>query len=118
MTVDDCVFCAIIRGDQPADMVASLPEAIAIRPLNPVVPGHVLVLPTTHVRDAGDNPVITAATMRMAAGLVHFTMPEAYNIITSAGEAATQSVFHLHIHLVPRLPGDGLSLPWTEGSIA
>lgn len=111
-----CIFCQIVAGDAPAEFVASWPETIAIRPLNPVVPGHVLILPTRHVRDAGEDPDVTATTMRMAAVLARLLLPADYNIITSAGAAATQTVFHLHLHLVPRTPGDGLALPWTVPS--
>jgi histidine triad (HIT) family protein len=114
---DRCVFCAIVAGEAPAQMVASIPGSIAVRPLNPVVPGHVLVLPTTHVRDAADDPDITAATMRHAAVLAPMVTPGQFNLITSAGPAATQTVFHLHIHIVPRSEGDGLALPWTRPMI-
>lgn len=109
-----CIFCQIVRGEAPAEFVASWPEVIAIRPLAPVVPGHVLVLPTCHVRDAGEYPDVTATTMRKAALLARMLLPADYNIITSAGPAATQTVFHLHIHIVPRVFGDGLALPWTS----
>lgn len=114
-----CVFCDIVRGDGPAEFVASWPKAIAIRPLNPVVAGHVLVLPTKHVRDAGEDPDVTAITMRLAAVLAPTVAGQGdYNIITSAGPAATQSVFHLHIHVVPRSAGDDLPLPWTPQQAA
>jgi histidine triad (HIT) family protein len=71
------------------------------------------VLPTTHVRDAGEDPDVTATVMRKAAMLTRLILPADFNIITSAGPSATQTVFHLHVHLVPRVPGDGLALPWT-----
>lgn len=82
-----------------------------IRPLNPIVDGHVLVLPVQYVRDAAEDPDVTAAVMRHVAAMCHRERP--MNIITSIGAAATQSVFHLHVHLVPRAFGDGLMLPWT-----
>lgn len=112
--MSDCVFCKIVMGVADATFVGSWPEAIAIRPLNPIVPGHVLVLPTTHVRDAGEDPDVTATVMRRAARLSRIILPADFNIITSAGPAATQTVFHLHVHLVPRVLGDGLALPWTD----
>lgn len=103
-----CVFCAIISGDEPATVIRRWPDVIAIAPLNPVTEGHTLVIPTDHVRDAIENPAVTAKTMHAAAELA--TAP--CNIITSAGREATQSVFHLHLHIVPRAEGDGLALPW------
>jgi histidine triad (HIT) family protein len=110
--VATCVFCDIVAGRAPADMVAAIPDSIAFRPLNPVVPGHVLVVPKVHVRDAAEDPDITAATMRHAAVLASIVTPGQFNLITSAGSAATQTVFHLHVHIVPRIAGDGLLLPW------
>lgn len=114
-----CVFCAIIRGDAPAEIVCQWDDAIAIVPLNPVVPGHVLVIPTEHVASFFSSPRVSAQTMRRASEMVHGVEnfcdhPLDYNIITSVGRAATQTVKHLHAHLVPRHHGDGLALPWTK----
>lgn len=116
--MSQCVFCAIVRHEAPAEYVAEWPEAVAIRPLKPVVPGHILVLPSRHVRDAAEDPDVTMVTMHAAAVLAQLVMPKDFNLITSAGEAATQTVFHLHVHLVPRRVGDGLALPWTTGVAA
>lgn len=106
-----CVFCQIADGRAPATIVREWPDAIAIIPLNPVVEGHVLVIPRAHVADATLAPDITAATMRRAAEIA----PYPSNIITSAGPAATQSVRHLHLHVIPRDWDDGLALPWDDG---
>lgn len=107
-----CVFCRIVTREAPATIVCEWPDALAIVPLEPVVPGHLIVLPKVHVADAMEDPDITADTMRRAAQLHEWPA----NIITSAGPEATQTVFHLHIHVVPRRAGDGLSLPWTQGA--
>ncbi|MFJ1796523.1 HIT family protein [Kitasatospora griseola] len=109
-----CVFCAIAAGLAPAQVVARWPEALAIVPLNPVADGHLLVLPTCHVPDAAFDPAVTAVTMRRAAELAQGAGPA--NLITSIGAEATQTVRHLHIHLVPRRTYDGLHLPWTGSS--
>lgn len=106
-----CVFCEIVAGRAPASIVQEWPDAIAIVPLNPVVDGHVLVLPRAHVQDAADDPAVTATAMHRAAQLM-VDVGDA-NIITSKGAAATQTVFHLHVHVVPRRHGDDLPLPWT-----
>lgn len=108
----DCVFCDIVDGRAPAKLVDTTADSIAIRPRHPVTDNHVLVIPRTHVQDAADNPQVTAATMRDAAALAPCLAGD-FNLITSAGTAATQTVFHLHIHVVPRRDGDGLTLPWT-----
>lgn len=107
-----CVFCSIARGEAPAEVVREWPDAVAIRPRSGgVSPGHVLVLPRVHVADAGSDPHVTATVMARAAELM--AEHDDANIITSRGVAATQTVFHLHVHVVPRAAGDGLALPWT-----
>jgi len=112
----NCVFCKIVAGKAPATVVAEWPDAIAIIPLDPVPTrapggqGHVLVLPRAHVADAGQDPVVTGMTFARAAELLA-GLP-AGNLITSKGEAATQTVFHLHAHVVFRADGDDLQLPW------
>lgn len=111
--VNDCPFCKIIRGEAAAQMVAAWPDAIAFVPLDPVTPGHVLVVPTVHVSDFIVERDATAAVMNRAAILADTLPALDWNLITSAGPAATQTVYHLHVHLVPRRRGDGLHLPWT-----
>lgn len=108
-----CPFCAIVTGDAPARVVREWPDAIAILPRSGgCTPGHTLVLPRVHIADSGVDPDITAVVMRRAAELA--SELDAANIITSRGAAATQTVFHLHVHVVPRVEGDGLALPWTD----
>uniref|UniRef100_UPI003F4953B9 HIT family protein n=1 Tax=Streptosporangium sp. CA-235898 TaxID=3240073 RepID=UPI003F4953B9 len=111
MDTPTCVFCAIIAARAPATVVRAWPETIAISPRHPVTPGHVLVIPHTHVPDVGTDPWVSARAMSRAAELAA-TLPAA-NVITSRGAAATQTVFHLHLHVVPRVQDDGLPLPWT-----
>jgi histidine triad (HIT) family protein len=107
---DSCAFCRIVARKSPTTIIAEWADAIAIAPLNPVTPGHLLIIPKQHVADVTQNPQVSAATMRAAAELA--TAP--CNIITSAGPEATQTVFHLHLHVVPRRAADGLCLPWTH----
>lgn len=111
---DDCPFCAIAAGTAPATVVHRWHDAMAFIPLHPVVEGHVLVIPDRHVADFATDPEVSAATMRRAAELMRWT-DRPMNLITSRGREATQSVFHLHLHLVPRAEGDGLALPWYSG---
>ena len=105
-----CVFCGIVNGDVRADIVKVWRDAIAFVPLNPVTDGHVLVVPKTHVADALQNPDVTAAVVKRASELARGQC----NLITSVGENATQSIYHLHIHIVPRRENDGLLLPWSK----
>lgn len=106
----DCVFCRIVRGEAPADIVDEWPEVIAFRPLNPVVEGHVLVVPKVHF---GDWTSDEETTGMVAACAVQLAPEGDSNLITSAGTGATQTIRHLHFHVVPRRDGDGLALPWT-----
>lgn len=108
-----CIFCEIVEGRAPATIVERWNDALAIIPLNPVVDGHLLVIPTKHVEDFTTVPFVSALTMVRAAELV--AGMGSYNLITSKGRPATQSVFHLHLHLVPRAENDGLALPWYSG---
>jgi histidine triad (HIT) family protein len=114
MTANDpCVFCEIVAGRAPAQIVEEWDDALAIVPLNPVVEGHTLVIPRDHVQDFVTDPDVSALAMHRAAELV--SGMGSYNLITSKGRPATQSVFHLHLHLVPRAANDGLALPWYSG---
>lgn len=106
----DCPFCAIVASRAPATVVRRWDDAIAIVPLSPVTPGHILVIPAAHVDDIGQDPAVSAATAARVAELVDGPC----NVITSVGREATQSVFHLHWHIVPRAERDGLMLPWTN----
>ena len=116
----DCVFCRIVQGKQPARVVADAPDAVAFFPLRPVCPGHTIVIPKTHVRDlwAADNlmsaelmQIVTAVGRAIRVAL----RPDGLNLVSSAGEAASQSVFHLHLHVVPRYLGDHIGNIWSPG---
>jgi histidine triad (HIT) family protein len=104
----DCPFCdRITAGLFDID----LGRVAAFTPLNPVTPGHLLVVPVQHVADAVEDPRVTGLVMAAAATLAR--RHKSVNLITSVGPAATQTIRHLHIHLVPRHADDGLTLPWT-----
>lgn len=109
--VDECVFCAIVAGRASATIVGRWSDALTFTPRRGgVVPGHMLIVPRVHVADAVEDPMVTAATMARAAEYAGTVGP--CNIITSVGREATQTVFHLHIHVLPRRAGDGVMLPW------
>ncbi|MDZ4232543.1 MAG: HIT family protein, partial [Dietzia sp.] len=107
--VGNCPFCdRIARGEY--DDAEYLWEVVSFEPLNPVTPGHRLFLPRTHALHPAPDEVgdAMAEAERWAK-----TQGEDFNLITSSGTAATQTVPHIHIHYVPRRPDDGLPLPWT-----
>ena len=104
-----CVFCdRINRGEY----VNADSRVVWFEPLNPVTPGHMLFVPRLHVWSASADPGECGAAMRAAARYARMVGGD-FNLITSSGEAATQTVWHLHVHYVPRREGDGLHLPWT-----
>ncbi|MFI6771174.1 HIT domain-containing protein [Streptomyces sp. NPDC050355] len=109
---ETCVFCRIVAGTEPATVVREWDDALAIVPRGGVNAGHTLVIPRRHVDNAVVDPAVTAATMARAAEL-GAEIGGDLNLITSAGKLATQTVFHLHIHVLPRTADDGLLLPWT-----
>lgn len=120
---EDCPFCGIIYRDEPVTLVRRWRQqrVIAILPRHPVVgldeqgrPGHVLVIPFEHTRHAGTNVAAAARVMTCAAELAGEM--GASNIMTSLESEATQTVFHLHLHVLRRRRGDGVVLPWTPGA--
>ena len=110
--MSDCPFCARIAAGE-YDLRDGGLSAVTFKPLRPVVPGHRLVVPVRHVTDYTDQPYITGQTAEYAARIAALFDLTVSNLITSAGAVATQTIPHLHFHLVPRREGDGLALPWT-----
>lgn len=106
-----CPFCAIVAGKAPAEFVGRREGAVAFVPLNPVTEGHVLVVPEEHARYIWE---LTPTAMDAAMWLVQDTAKnKTCNVIQSNGVAATQTIPHVHFHVVPRTGFDGLELPWT-----
>lgn len=106
-----CPFCARIKA---GEYDYSDRYNVSFRPLNPVTPGHFLVVPRTHVTSALAAPPFAGRAAEYAAYLAVEMGLQACNLITSAGTLASQTVMHLHVHVVPRRTGDGLALPWPQ----
>lgn len=109
----ECTFCGLLRrGD--ARWVARAPAAVAFAPLDPIAPGHAVVIPIAHHEGIFDTPaVVLAATMELVQNLA-ITMRTSLgvsgvDILNASGPGSEQSVPHLHFHLVPRWPDDGFS---------
>lgn len=116
---ESCAFCRIADGKDDARVVYEDERTVAFFPLNPATPGHVLVVPRVHVPDflALDEATATGlavSTLRVARGVRRSMAPAGMNVITSAGSAAQQTVFHLHIHVLPREDGDRVGDIWPE----
>lgn len=107
----NCVFCKRI---QDKDFEWRNQWAIVFEPLNPVVPGHKLVIPAVHVKSAQSDHEIAGIVMEQA---VYYANHVAYyndvNFVTNSGVLAGQSVYHYHMHVIPRVKDDNLTWPWT-----
>jgi histidine triad (HIT) family protein len=118
VTIEDCEFCAIARGkDRSVEVVCEGESWIAFFPLSPATPGHTLVIPRTHVADLWKvapplGAELMAAVIRVGRAIDRALKPDGMNLITSAGETAEQTVFHLHLHVVPRWKRDGFGRIW------
>jgi histidine triad (HIT) family protein len=123
VTIDaGCEFCHIVAAEQPARMVLQSDEVIAFFPLRPATLGHTLVVPTTHIPDIwrlDDDTAATLAhaTMRVARAAGEALSPDGLNVIQSNGSIATQTVAHLHVHVVPRWAGDAMGPIWPIDSM-
>ncbi len=112
----DCLFCKIVAGEIPATRVHEDERTIAFMDINPVTRGHLLVIPRRHSRDLLDiDPQDLAATMQavqlLAARAIGALGAEGVNVVNNCGAAAGQTVFHFHVHVVPRTAKDGFYVP-------
>jgi histidine triad (HIT) family protein len=113
---DDCIFCAIVKGDAPATKVAEDEHTIAFMDIHPWTRGHLLVIPREHHADLYDVPDDTLAQVHQAAKRLAIKVrddlsADGVNILQSSGRAAWQTVFHFHVHVIPRYEDDPLELP-------
>jgi histidine triad (HIT) family protein len=117
MADPDCLFCGIVAGTIPSEMIDSDEGTVAFMDINPATPGHALVVPREHSADLLEIREEDLTATILAAQRLSRRMKEALNadgidLINACGAAAWQTVFHFHIHVVPRYEGDPLKLPW------
>jgi histidine triad (HIT) family protein len=115
---ENCIFCKIIARELPAQIVAEDELTVAFMDINPGTRGHLLVVPRRHARnlleiDPVDLAAVALASQRMARLVTERLGAEGVNLINSCGARAWQTVFHFHMHVIPRYAGDPLKLPWT-----
>ena len=113
----ECVFCAIERGEAPAEVIYEDEDTLAFLDINPATPGHTLLIPRAHIRniyslDENTAAAIMRAAVRVASGIRDALQPDGMTLMQANEQAGFQSVFHFHFHLIPRRIGDGLRLPW------
>ena len=116
MSDDDCLFCKIVAGELQAEVVQEDEHTVAFMDINPCTRGHALVIPRRHSRnlydiDDGDLHRTTSAAKRLAERMRDRLGCDGVNLLNACEPAAWQSVFHFHIHVIPRYEDDPLQLP-------
>jgi histidine triad (HIT) family protein len=118
MTSDsNCIFCKIVAGTIPCFKLYEDAKTLAFLDINPINPGHALVIPKNHsanLYDSADDDLaaVMSTTRRVAAAVDQAVQPFGLNLLQANGPGAAQSVFHFHMHIIPRLKDDGLTMNW------
>lgn len=113
----DCIFCQIVAGEIPAQIVAEDERTVAFMDISPATRGHMLVIPRRHSTDLLDiDPEDLQAVIVTAQGIARRAVErlgaDGVNLLNSSRRAAWQTVFHFHVHVIPRYEADPLKLPW------
>jgi histidine triad (HIT) family protein len=114
---EDCLFCGIVAGSVPAQIVDSDEHTVAFMDISPATRGHALVVPREHAADLmavsdADLERTMVAAKRLARRIDEVLEPAGFNVLNSCRPAAWQTVFHFHVHVIPRYDDDPLKLPW------
>jgi len=117
MSDPECIFCRIIAGEMPSAIVDEDERTLAFMDIAPATRGHALVIPRAHSADLlevdrDDLCAVAAASQRLAARMKDRLSADGVNLLNACGAVAFQSVFHFHMHVIPRYEDDGLRLPW------
>jgi histidine triad (HIT) family protein len=111
--VTACIFCQIVEGTLPSSKVIEDETCLVFMDIQPVNPGHMLVVPKKHFNDLSDLPATTGSHLFQIAQRIALTLPkttlksEGVDLFLAHGEAAGQEIFHVHLHVIPRYEGDG-----------
>ena len=113
---EDCIFCKIVAGELPAEIVDQDEHTVSFMDINPWTRGHALVIPRTHSRnlldiDPEDLARVAAGAKRLAGRMRERLGCDGINLLNSSEPAAWQTVFHFHMHVIPRYDDDPLRLP-------
>ncbi|MGC9221656.1 MAG: HIT family protein [Solirubrobacteraceae bacterium] len=117
MSSEDCIFCMIVAGQVPAVIIDEDERTLAFMDIAPATSGHSLVIPKHHASDLweiepAELAAVTAAAQRVALRMRDRLGADGVNLINSCRAQAWQTVFHFHIHVIPRYSGDPLRMPW------
>jgi histidine triad (HIT) family protein len=113
----DCIFCKIIEGAIPAHKILDSEKVVAILDINPVAPGHTLVLPRVHHEKMTDLPgdlaqELIARAQDVARAVLKISGAEGFNLLSNNHRCAGQAIPHVHFHVIPRKTGDGIRFNW------
>jgi histidine triad (HIT) family protein len=113
----ECSFCRIAEGTEPAQVVYETNKVVAFFPLAPAILGHTLVIPKKHIRDLWSldknwGDILIESCLDISQGIKKALLPDGVNLINSSGAAASQSIMHIHFHLVPRWKDDSFGPIW------
>jgi histidine triad (HIT) family protein len=116
----DCIFCKVIAGEIPGEVVDSDDRTVTVMDINPATRGHVVVIPREHSENllavSEDDLAATMGAVRRITERMQETLePDGFNVLNNMGRAAWQSIFHFHVHVIPRYREDPLQLPWVPG---
>jgi histidine triad (HIT) family protein len=114
---EDCIFCKIVAGEIPAQIVDEDEHTLAFMDIAPATRGHALVIPKRHAADLweideDEFAAVARSAHRLAQKVKQRLEPDGVNLINSCRPEAWQTVLHLHVHVIPRYSGDPLKLPW------
>ena len=113
----NCIFCKIVAGTIPCFKLHEDAATLAFLDINPVNAGHALVIPKAHAPNLfesadGDLAAVMAVVRRVATAVEKTVKPDGINLLQANGPGAAQSVFHFHMHIIPRVQGDDLKMNW------
>jgi histidine triad (HIT) family protein len=113
----DCIFCKVVAREIPSEVIDEDERTIAVLDINPATPGHLVVITKAHEPDLftiSDEDLLAAMRMarRVAERMRDTIAPQGFNILHNIGRVAWQSIFHFHVHVIPRYQDDPLQLPW------
>ena len=120
--MSDCIFCKIANGEIPSATLYEDDEFRVILDLGPATKGHALIIPKAHYADLTEIPEeLAGKSMILAKKIIAAMKPalgcDGYNVVQNNGEAAGQTVFHYHVHLIPRRTSDGAGVSWHPGEL-
>ncbi|MEE1114880.1 MAG: HIT family protein [Eubacterium sp.] len=121
--MSDCIFCKIAAGEIPSATIYEDEEFRVILDLGPATKGHALIIPKAHYANLCEMPdELAGKAMILAKKIVTFMMDalpcDGYNVVQNNNEVAGQTVFHFHMHLIPRYKGDKAGVSWKPGKLS